>query len=98
VLLLLGAEQCMRALAKAEENRLESALQHNGTVQGVTKSPQRSTQQLTVFADVSSSVVETMLTATHSYPGLFPCTTIASAIPSAVFPWRCCAGLELAAA
>jgi hypothetical protein len=60
----------MRALAKAEENRLASALQHDGTVQGVTKSPRRSTPQLTVGADGSSSVLELMPTATHSYLGL----------------------------
>jgi uncharacterized oligopeptide transporter (OPT) family protein len=51
-----------------------------------------------VGADVSCCVLEKMPAAAHSYLGLFAGTTIASAIPSAVFPWRCCAGLELAAA
>jgi hypothetical protein len=59
----------MRALAKAEENGLVSALQHSGTVQGVTKSPRRSAPQLTVGADVSSSVLDTMPTTTQSYLG-----------------------------
>jgi hypothetical protein len=88
----------MQPLAKAEEKHLVSALQHNGKMEDVTKSPLRRASQLTVCADVSWCVVEKMPAAAHLYLGHFAGTTIASAIPSAVFPWRCCAGLELAAA
>jgi hypothetical protein len=61
---------------KPKKNSLSSALQHNGKMEDVTKSPLRRAPQLTVCVDVS----------------------IASAIPFAVFPWRCCADWELAAA
>jgi hypothetical protein len=64
----------------------------------VTKSPLRRAPQLTVCADVSCCVLEKMPAAAHGYLGHFGGKPIASAIPFAVFPWRCCAGLELAAA
>jgi hypothetical protein len=83
---------------KPKKNSLSSALQHNGKMEDVTKSPLRRAPQLTVCVDVSSSVFETMPAAAHSSLGLFAGTTVASAIPSAVFPWRCCADWELAAA
>jgi hypothetical protein len=73
-------------------------LQHNGKMEDVTKSLLRRAPQLTVSTDASCPVPETMPAAAHSYLGHFAGTPIASAIPSAVFPWRCCAGLELAAA
>jgi uncharacterized oligopeptide transporter (OPT) family protein len=73
-------------------------LQHDGKMEDVTKSLLRRTPQLTMRANVSGCVRETMPAAAHSYLGHFAGTPIASAIPSAVFPWRCCAGLELAAA
>ena len=87
----------MQPFAKAEEKHVASALQHNGKMGDVTKSPLRRVPQLTVRADVSCCVFEKMPAAAHSYLGHFAGTTIASAIPSAVFPWRCCAGLKLAA-
>ena len=41
---------------------------------------------------------ELLVVATHSLLGFFAGATVASAIPSAVFPWRCCADSVLAAA
>jgi len=75
-----------------------SALLHHDKIERVTQSPLRPRAVMTLRADVSPSVIEKMGAATHSYLGFFAGKTVASAIPSAVFPWRCCADLERAAA